>query len=244
MPTYHEIVEGEAKYVYSVGAPLVDAHLAVLRQLRLEPQPPPATFDDAHRTQYEFGLPALQRHQIHGIFFAIPERANSWPNYMRWNELRELISLGHEVQSHGFSHVPLTRCSDTDLRREVELSKSTLQDKLGTPVDSISIPFGRWDKRVLEACRRAGYARIYTSDPRPYAVRSGVELIGRFMVRNSMTAERFRQMLLAAPASLALMRAKLAAKRALRRLVGDRNYHLLWCYLSGEDSENIKSEYV
>ncbi len=246
LPAYHEIVPSSPKYVYSTSSESIATQMAVLRDCHVIAQggPPTATFDDAHRSQYEFGLPALQDHGIKGVFFAIPERAESWPDYMRWNELQELVRLGHEVQSHGFSHIPLTRCQDNDLKRELELSKSVLEDKLGTSVNAISIPFGRWDARVLRACRNAGYTRVYTSDPLPRTTKLGIELIGRFMVRNTMTSARFRELLIAKPASVMMMRVREAAKNSARRLMGDRNYHLLWCYLSGEDSELIKSEYV
>jgi peptidoglycan/xylan/chitin deacetylase (PgdA/CDA1 family) len=240
LPAYHEIYAGESKYLYGTTAANLASQVGSLAEL---PVGPVATFDDAFLSQYELGVPVLDRNRVKGIFFAIVERTGIAPEYMGWSQLRELVQMGHEVQSHSYSHVALTRCSDADLKRELELSKSVVEEKLGIPVTGISIPFGRWDSRVLDACRSSGYSRVYTSDPTPYSVKGGVEVIGRFMVRNSTSTERFRQLALAQGHDLLGMRAIHSVKAMLRRIMGDRNYHLLWCLMSRRES-NPDGEYV
>src|SRR5205807_1750985 len=74
------------------------------------------------------------------------------------------IRLGHDVQSHGWSHEFLTSCSRAELQMQVVRSRQVLEDKLGRPVQSLAVPGGRWSKCVIRACADAGYTYVYTSD--------------------------------------------------------------------------------
>jgi peptidoglycan/xylan/chitin deacetylase (PgdA/CDA1 family) len=158
---------------------------------------------------------------------------DSRPEFMTWNQLRELVSEGHSVQSHGWSHRVLEECSDHQLREELERSKQTIEDRLATPVDAISIPHGRWDSRVLESCAAAGYKRVYISDPwmQPHS-RHGLAIAGRYMVRRSMRADQLRRLLNHDPAYIAFLRSRYRVKENLRRVLGEAAYHRLWCLLA------------
>jgi peptidoglycan/xylan/chitin deacetylase (PgdA/CDA1 family) len=73
-----------------------------------------------------------------------------------------LANRGVEFGSHGHSHVNLCRCDDKTLRHELQHSKALLEDILGRTVNYISYLFGRYNLRVLEAVREAGYKRGFT----------------------------------------------------------------------------------
>src|SRR5262249_7061549 len=123
------------------------------------------TFDDGHESNHALGLDLMQKHKIRATIFAIAGWMGSQPGYMDWVQLREMVELGHSIQSHSWSHRILPECSDTELQQELDRSRRTLEDRLSAAVDSISMPHGRWDDRVLRACAAAGYQRVYISDP-------------------------------------------------------------------------------
>src|SRR5260221_14516941 len=103
---------------------------------------------------------------------------------MTSSQLEQLMSAGHNVQSHAWSHEFLTGCSASQLDYELRNSRKTLEDRLGIGVDSISVPGGRWNATVLEACAAAGYQHVYTSEPMFKPVyEHGVWRHGRLMVR-------------------------------------------------------------
>src|SRR5439155_26308609 len=121
------------------------------------------TFDDGHVSSFRFALPLLTRHAVTGIFFAIGSYIGNRPDYMTWEQLKELVSRGHEVQSHGWSHIPLTQCSGSKLTEEPVRSKQTLEDMLHVMVDAILSPDGRWNSTVIELLLMDGYMLVYYS---------------------------------------------------------------------------------
>ena len=236
---YHEITEAASGYRYSVTRDLLDRHLGVVAQLRETlreaDSAPQVTFDDGDRSNYVHGLALLEKHRVPATFFAIAGRMNS-DGFMSWPELRELVSLGHQVQSHGWSHRPLTERSDTELREELDRSKQTLEDHLGVSVQALSLPYGRWDEHLLKACAAVGYRRIYLSNPWMAArQQEGVELIGRYMVPGFLPAQKLRRLLAGDPAYTLLLSSQYRIKETLRFLIGHAAYHKLWMKLSGGD---------
>jgi hypothetical protein len=247
--TYHLIAERETSFVYSSTCAQLESHLRTISSLRDGGYGKLAeswvTFDDGHASQYRYAFPLLQKYCVKGVFFSIAGWVDQRGDSMTSSQLRELVSQGHSVQSHGFSHCMLTCCSGSELVRELQVSRTELQQKLGTAVDAISIPFGRWDSRVLRACAVAGYKRVYTSDPYP-GVRwvEGVEILGRFMVRRSTQTEEIERILLARSNSLRLMRAGHEFKKLARRVIGEDFYHQIWGALASRRTlEKVRCEY-
>jgi len=101
-------------------------------------------------------LPLLEKHGCKAIFFVIAGRIGRQNDFMTWTQLREILSLGHRVEAHGWSHTFLTDCSDYQLTLELNQSKQSIEDRLGTRVEALSAPHGRWNRRVASECVRAG----------------------------------------------------------------------------------------
>ena len=100
-------------------------------------------------------------------------------------------------------------------------------------MEEISVPGGRWNRRVIEACALAGYRRVYVSEPWILTSMSGVEVIGRFMVRRTTTMVELRKMVQRDRRALWKMRLRSQLKQGIVGLVGDGLYHRLWCRLTG-----------
>jgi peptidoglycan/xylan/chitin deacetylase (PgdA/CDA1 family) len=139
------------------------------------------TFDDAFHS-VQRALPALERLGVRATVFACTAYATdgrrlevgnladvrSAPDAetatMRWDELRALADRGVEIGSHTDSHPRLTRLTDTEIDRELTVSKEAIEDELGRPCVALAYPFGDHDPRVQEAARRAGYEVAFTLD--------------------------------------------------------------------------------
>lgn len=74
-------------------------------------------------------LAVLDEHGIKGTFFVQGRVAETFPQL-----IASLVSDGHEVQSHGYSHRPLYAMTDPELRDELQRAKSTVEDAAGTAV--------------------------------------------------------------------------------------------------------------
>jgi len=133
------------------------------------------TFDDGYRSVSELARPILSRLGLPATVFVptgfIGRSLMAWPGIdqwlsgehehelalMSWTELRALADEGWEIGSHTRSHPHLTCLDDTELREELEGSRSDCEDHLGAPCRSLAYPYGDHDERVVSAAGRAGY---------------------------------------------------------------------------------------
>lgn len=230
--TYHEVEPEKSNYLYAVTAQQLDEQLKmVAARKNQQGDRTEITFDDGHVSNIEVAEPLLEKHGVKATFFISAGRIKAAT--MNWTELRELVKRGHSVQSHGWSHKFLAQCSPTELREELSRSKNELETHVGTLVDEISVPGGRWNTKVLQAAAEAGYRRVYTSDFwSKRATRGGVEVVGRFMVRTDMSLAQIERLISTDVDSLKALRAKQAFKQSIRRLAGDQLYHKVWCWLA------------
>lgn len=246
--TYHEVESEKSTYIYAVTSQQLDEQLKLVAERnRRKKDSTELTFDDGHISNYEIARPVLERHALRAVFFVTVGRVGTHPKTMNWEQLRTLANAGHSVQSHGWSHKFLIHCTPTELRNELSRSKAELEQRMGAPVFSISLPGGRWNARVLRAAADAGYQRVYTSEFwREAEVRLGVLVTGRFMIRSDMNVVQIERWLSTDVQSLRMMRAKNLLQNAVRRVTGDRLYHELWCWLavSGPSGADKESEQV
>ncbi len=233
--TYHEIVPESASNLYGITPAQLDQHLQLLKeasQHSSKETQPQVTFDDGHISNFEYALPVLEAHKVTAIFFVPPAYVGSRA-IMTWQHLRDLVALGHRVESHTWSHRRLTACSDSQLRDELRRSKVELEDQLGATVETISMPYGRWNRRVLRACSLVGYREVFTSDPwLRNREQEGVTTRGRLTVRRTMNPAQLRRLLSARGLQLIPYRLPYVLKDALKLVLGDQVYHRLWCLVA------------
>jgi peptidoglycan/xylan/chitin deacetylase (PgdA/CDA1 family) len=140
------------------------------------------TFDDGGRSALTEIAPALERHGRTGIFFVTTERIGT-PGFLDADGVRELRVRGHAIGSHSHSHAVLTRLGDDEIEGEWRTSRELLEQILGAPVRTASVPTGFYEPRIAAAAARAGIEKLYTSEPwtRPHR-HDGVLVHGRFSV--------------------------------------------------------------
>jgi len=148
-------------------------------------QRPVISFDDGYRDTYETAYPILSEHGLTAKLFVITDmlgKTNSWDanffgsfQHITIDEVKALSGAGWEIGSHTKSHRALTTLPPKLLFEEVQSSKHFLEDHLGKAIESISFPFGKFNERVVQACREAGYKRaisISRSSPDGFVRRS------------------------------------------------------------------------
>jgi peptidoglycan/xylan/chitin deacetylase (PgdA/CDA1 family) len=79
-----------------------------------------------------------------------------------WSDLMSLSSdLDVEIGSHTVSHPSLCELADDELKKELQESRTMVEDHIGRPCRYLAYPFGRADDRVIQAARRAGYEAAF-----------------------------------------------------------------------------------
>ena len=100
-------------------------------------------------------LALLDDHGIHGTFFWL-----GWVAERHRPLLRRCSDAGHEIASHGYSHVQPLRVGPTSFRDDVQKAKKTIEDIIGKQVDGFrTAGFGADSSNawVFDVIKEAGY---------------------------------------------------------------------------------------
>lgn len=82
-----------------------------------------------------------------------------------WDELAALRDAGHDLGSHGMTHVRLPNQEDEQMAAEIRNSKDRIRSVTGTAVRHFSAPYGRISDTVVREIRLAGYQTVSTTMP-------------------------------------------------------------------------------
>lgn len=128
----------------------------------LPPKPIILTFDDGHTSVFDHAFPVMWKYNWPGEAFVITGRVGS-PGYMDWNQLKELSDNGISIQSHTHTHSLLNSLSSQDISRELIMSKTAIEDKLGNDVTALAVSMGGYPKSLKALARDLGYDIVCTS---------------------------------------------------------------------------------
>ena len=145
------------------------------------------TFDDAFESVYTNVYPLLDDLKASFTVFPIAGfvgKLNTWEinlggirfKHMSWKHLLEMRNC--EIGSHTITHRSLPSLNPAELHSEIVDSKKIIEDAAGREVKYLSLPFGRFDKRVIRIAQNAGYEGICSMNPDD----NGGYVIGRYAV--------------------------------------------------------------
>jgi peptidoglycan/xylan/chitin deacetylase (PgdA/CDA1 family) len=241
---YHELRPVRSSYSYVIETMEFEKHCDLFAQLRQQEKialGPELTFDDGHISNFQYSLPILSSRGIKALFFITVGWTGNRPNYMGWQELRALHEAGQSIGAHGWTHKLLTHCTEEELRTELGSARLMLEDKLGTAITTMSLPGGRYNRRVLAACEEAGYTEVYTSVPRTETAPIG-PLIGRLNLRGDMTLEWISSLFQPGSNVLNGLERQYQMKATAKTVLGDRLYEKLWALLNRKEPDTYDGQ--
>jgi len=127
------------------------------------------TFDDGYTDFYRQAFPVLQRYGFGATVFLptayIGERPLQFKgrDCLTWVEVRELSNYGIVFGSHTVTHPQLHELSVAAVKEEIVSSKQTIEDRIGSAVDSFAYPFAfpqndaAFQTMLGDSLRSAGY---------------------------------------------------------------------------------------
>ena len=99
------------------------------------------TFDDGYEDMYTDAMPTLLAHHYRGVFYIITGLIGG--RYMTWEQVRILSEYGMQIASHTVHHVNIGQPPAYTTRQdELTLSKQTLEQRLGEPIQFFCYPTG------------------------------------------------------------------------------------------------------
>lgn len=136
--------------------------------LPLPEKPIMLTFDDGYGGHYEYVYPLLKKYGYPAVFSIYTSKVgvNSGRTHVNWEQLQEMAANPLvTIASHSVTHPDdLRKLSDEKLQAEVFESKRILETKLGIPIRYFTYPAGKYDERVAELTKKAGYQAALTMD--------------------------------------------------------------------------------
>lgn len=155
------------------------------------------SIDDGHPSDLHT-RDLLREYGLRATFY-IPARNAERPT-LPASHVREL-GEEFEIGAHTFNHVPLTRLPAAAAWREINDSKSWLQDLLGRPVDSFCYPRGKFTSRIAGMVEKAGFLGARTclfnlndfpADPFRWGVSTHASSHSRFIqIRHGLLERNF-----------------------------------------------------
>jgi peptidoglycan/xylan/chitin deacetylase (PgdA/CDA1 family) len=134
------------------------------------------TFDDGYEDIYDNAYPILQKFGFTGAIFLVTDyigKHNLWDvnvgmkrfKHMGWDKIREMQRANFVFGSHTVTHPDLTKLNRKEIKKELEISKKAIEDKLGQEVKFLSYPFGKQNETVRRIAEEIGYKACFTSNP-------------------------------------------------------------------------------
>jgi peptidoglycan-N-acetylglucosamine deacetylase len=115
------------------------------------------SFDDGYVQDMRVAS-ILNRFGFKATFF-IPNKTD-----LLRDEILQLVKDGHTIGGHTVSHPQdLKLLDDESLKYEIEENRAWLQELTGQKVEDFCYPRGRYDERVMQAVRDAGYKTARTT---------------------------------------------------------------------------------
>ena len=106
--------------------------------------------------------PILKKSDFKATIFVISSFLGVYPNYLTWDQAREMDANGISIQSHTVDHKSMTDLSDDELRAELVNSKKKIEKELGHSVDYMAYPTGTYNLHIAELVKEAGYKAAFT----------------------------------------------------------------------------------
>jgi len=148
------------------------------------------TFDDGCDSDLSEALPVLRDFDFRACFFVSPARLGE-TGYLCWSGLERLAAAGMQIGAHGLDHSLLDGLSQSELEHQLGVSKQLLEQRLGTEVDTVSLPGGSGGKRVLQTAYDLGYRMVLGSRPGVIRTASLSGALPRFALRCGSDLEGF-----------------------------------------------------
>ena len=121
------------------------------------------TFDDGNASDALIALPELAKRGLKAAFFICAGRIGA-PHYLDRVALADLLAAGMEIGTHGKDHRNWRGLDETTLDAEIGEARRRIEDVCGVAVTKAAIPFGSYDRRLLQRLRRERFECVYTSD--------------------------------------------------------------------------------
>ncbi len=193
------------------------------------------TFDDGCDSDARVAGPLLRALGLPAAFFVNPALVGK-EGRATWDQLRSLAAQGFAIGSHGFDHTLLDGLAPSELERQLAGSKREIEERLGRPVDALSLPGGTGGERARRLARAVGYRLVLGSRPGALRGRGDDSVLPRFALRRGQGLAGFRATVDRKRLFVLRQQARYVMTLAGRRLLGTTGYARLRAHRLARDA--------
>jgi len=157
------------------------------------------TFDDGHRSSLDLAE-VMDEFGVRGTFFLTANYCREKADFLKPEEIRVLAAEGFDFGTHGVTHRPLNALPEAEMKRELSESKTWLEEVLGIPVRTMSLPAGQGGRAVHAAAFAQGYRLIGTSREAANGSVNAPGTVNRLVVLSGHSAKDVVKIASASPA--------------------------------------------
>ena len=183
-----------------------DYYLYMQGKLILPRKPIIITIDDGYLDTYTHALPLLKQYGMRAVVFVLGDRGlhyNKWDEHkgippaalMNNNQILELYREGIEIGAHSLSHPDLSCLPKEKAWKEINRSKTLLQEELGIEPIAFCYPYGGVSPLVKQLVQESGFQFACSVFSGPAQFRKDLFEIRRITVRNKLTDLALRLMI-------------------------------------------------
>ena len=178
------------------------------------------TFDDGGASA-PCAAELLEQRGWRGVFFITTGLLNH-PGFMTDRQVLDLRRRGHSIGSHSCSHPDVFRSlSRKQMADEWSRSREILQQLIGEPVRTASIPGGDCNNATIEEAFAAGLTQIFTSEQVTHSwSQGGATCFGRMMMLDNTSRETLNRWLTHPTVGILPERALRFTKSHVKKLIG------------------------
>jgi len=201
------------------------------------------TFDDGNISNYEFAFPILKKFNFVGTFFIIPTLIDK-KNYITRKQIHEMDEKGMKFESHSLTHPYILSLSRQEITREVHQSKEKIQKILNREINHFSVPYGFYNKYLIQCVKEAGYKSIVTEDFGYYKPKyNSFQILPRFTVKSQMNLNTFTNIVQKKKIKLLSDYSTAILIQTFKRILGYRNYIYLKSLILKTVASQINEEH-
>ena len=138
--------------------PLADIAAAIAAGQPLPDRAVAITIDDAFRSVYTEAWPRLRKAGLPFTLFVATESVQSeLPDFMTWDQIREMRDAGVTIGAHSHSHLHMVELDLQTNRADIETSNGIFVRELGTRPNLFAYPYGEASLAIMDLAKNIGY---------------------------------------------------------------------------------------